>query len=149
MFTNMIFEHNDLRICYDESLDKNSTFIVAARDRNSKFDYERCSYFKGCAGCDLGEIGRLKRSNFIMVYVFNNLKYDTDKMDLISTKCMYALNIVERPVNVKLYKSLKGRWLIVFKQGGALAIDEEKAKHMLLKYDINAYEKIFGELEEA
>ncbi|MFR1874893.1 MAG: hypothetical protein ACLS2Y_08480 [Mediterraneibacter faecis] len=41
MFTNMIFEHNDLRICYDESLDKNSTFIVAARDRNSKFDYER------------------------------------------------------------------------------------------------------------
>ena len=49
----------------------------------------------------------------------------------------------------KLYKSLKGRWLIVFKQGGALAIDEEKAKHMLLKYDINAYEKIFGELEEA
>ena len=41
MFTNMIFEHNDLRICYDESLDKNSAFIVAARDRNSKFDYER------------------------------------------------------------------------------------------------------------
>lgn len=33
-----------------------------------------------------------------MVYVFNNLKYDTDKMDLISTKCMYALNIFERPV---------------------------------------------------
>lgn len=84
-----------------------------------------------------------------MVYVFNDLKYDTDKMDCISTKCMYALNIFERPVNVKLYKSLKGRWLIVFKQGGAIAIDEEKARHMLLKYDINAYEKIFGELEEA
>lgn len=67
-----------------------------------------------------------------MVYVFNDLKYDTDKMDCISAKCMYALNIFERPVNVKLYKSLKGRWLIVFKQGGALAIDEEKAKHMLL-----------------
>lgn len=84
-----------------------------------------------------------------MIYVFNNLKYDTDKMDLISTKCIYALNIIERPVNVRLYKSLKGRWLIVFKQGGALAIDEEKAKYMLLKYDINTYEKIFGELEEA
>lgn len=41
MFTNMIFEHNDLRICYDESLDKNGVFIVAARDRSSKFDYER------------------------------------------------------------------------------------------------------------
>lgn len=43
-----------------------------------------------------------------MVYVFNDLKYDTDKMDCISTKCMYALNIFERSVNVKLYKSLKG-----------------------------------------
>lgn len=41
MFTNMIFEHNDLRICYDESLDKNGIFIVAARDKSSKFDYER------------------------------------------------------------------------------------------------------------
>lgn len=84
-----------------------------------------------------------------MVYVYNGLKYDTDKMDCISTKCMYALSIFERSVNVKLYKSLKGRWLIVFKLGDALVIDEEKAKHMLLKYDINAYEKIFGELEEA
>lgn len=41
MFTNMIFEHNDLRICWDESLDKNGAFIVAARDRGSKVDYER------------------------------------------------------------------------------------------------------------
>lgn len=41
MFTNMIFDHNDLRICWDESLDKNGVFIVAARDRSSKFDYER------------------------------------------------------------------------------------------------------------
>ena len=84
-----------------------------------------------------------------MIYVFGNLKYDTDKMDLISTKCMYALNIIERPVHVRLYKSLKGRWLIVFKQGGAVAIEEETAKRMLLKYDLDAYEKVFGELEEA
>lgn len=41
MFTNMIFDHNDLRIVWDESLDKNGVFIVAARDRSSKFDYER------------------------------------------------------------------------------------------------------------
>ena len=84
-----------------------------------------------------------------MVYVFNNLKYDTDKMDCISTKCMYTLNLLDRAVKVRLYKSLKGRWLIVFKQGGARAIDEEEAKHMLLKYDLNTYEKIFGELEDA
>lgn len=84
-----------------------------------------------------------------MIYVLNNLKYDTDKMDCISTKCMYTSNIFEQSVNIRLYKSLKGRWLIVFKQGSALAIDEEKAKHILLKYDINAYEKMFGELEDA
>lgn len=84
-----------------------------------------------------------------MIYVFDNLKYDTDKMDLVSTKCIYALNIIERPVNVRLYKSLKGRWLIVFKNGGALTIDEGMAKYLLLKYDINTYEKIYGELEEA
>lgn len=41
MFTNLIFEHNDLRVALDESLDKNGVFIVAARDRSSKFDYER------------------------------------------------------------------------------------------------------------
>ena len=84
-----------------------------------------------------------------MVYVFDNLKYDTDKMDLISTKCIYALNIIERPVAVWLYKSLKGRWLVVYKQGGAVAIEEEAAKRMLLKYDLDTYEKVYSELEEA
>lgn len=41
MFTNLIFGNKDLRICWDESLDKNGAFIVASRDRSSKFDYER------------------------------------------------------------------------------------------------------------
>lgn len=41
MYTNIVFDHNDLRICWNESLDKNGVFIVAARDRSSKFDYER------------------------------------------------------------------------------------------------------------
>lgn len=41
MFTNLIFENKDLRICYDESIDKHGRVLVAARDRNSKFDYER------------------------------------------------------------------------------------------------------------
>lgn len=84
-----------------------------------------------------------------MIYVFDNLKYDTDRMEMVSSKCMYPLNIFEPSVSVRLYKSLKGRWLIVFKQGGALAINEERAKPMLLKYDVDAYEKVFGELEEA
>lgn len=41
MFTNLIFENKDLRICYDESIDKHGRVLVAARDRNSNFDYER------------------------------------------------------------------------------------------------------------
>lgn len=41
MFTNMIFEHNDLRICYDKSIDEHGRVMVAARDRSSNFDYER------------------------------------------------------------------------------------------------------------
>lgn len=86
-----------------------------------------------------------------MIYVFNNLKYDTDRMEMVSSKCMRPLNIFGPSVPVSLYKSLKGHWLIVFKQVGvgAIAIDEEAAKRILLKYDIEAYEKVFGELEEA
>lgn len=41
MFTNLIFGNKDLRICYDESIDKHGRVLVAARDRSSKFDYER------------------------------------------------------------------------------------------------------------
>lgn len=41
MFTNLIFANNDLRIGYDESIDKHGRVLVAARDRSSKFDYER------------------------------------------------------------------------------------------------------------
>lgn len=41
MFTNLIFGNNDLRISYDESIDKHGRVLVAARDRSSNFDYER------------------------------------------------------------------------------------------------------------
>lgn len=41
MFTNLIFGNKDLRICYDGSIDKHGRVLVAARDRSSKFDYER------------------------------------------------------------------------------------------------------------
>mgnify|MGYP006883031991 CR=1 FL=1 len=41
MFTDLIFANNDLRIGYDESIDKHGRVFVAARDRSSKFDYER------------------------------------------------------------------------------------------------------------
>lgn len=87
-----------------------------------------------------------------MIFVINNLKYDTDKMELISEKCEYNyLTVICGDVcmfngkNVKLFKSTKGDWHESF----AITLDEEKAKDILLTHDLKAYEKMFGELEEA
>ena len=95
-----------------------------------------------------------------MVFVINNLKYDTDKMELVSEKCEYNyLTVICGDVcefsgkNVKLFKSTKGRWLLTYEgdwhKSFAIALDEEKAKDILLTHDLKAYEKMFGELEEA
>ena len=95
-----------------------------------------------------------------MIFVLNNLKYDTDKMVLISDKCEYryvSAILTEalkcRCKNVKLYKSAKGRWLLTYTDSFdtvcGRAITEQAAKAKLLFYDIEAYEKEFGELEEA
>lgn len=87
-----------------------------------------------------------------MVFVINNLKYDTDKMELVSEKCEYNyLTVICGDVcmfngkNVKLFRSDKGNWHKSF----TITLDEEKAKDILLTHDLKAYEKMFGELEEA
>ena len=55
--------------------------------------------------------------------------------------------------NVKLFRSAKGNWLLTYEgdwhKSFAIALDEEKAKDILLSHDLKAYEKMFGELEEA
>lgn len=95
-----------------------------------------------------------------MIFVLNNLKYDTDKMVLISDKCEYSYTSFIftdlckiRGKNVKLYKSTKGRWLLTYIKDHdtvcGRAMTEKEVKDMLLVYDIEAYEKEFGELEEA
>ena len=103
-----------------------------------------------------------------MIFVINELKYDTDKMELISEKCEYSWNstllgslIKKYGKSVKLWRSKKGNWLITYKKdfeimcgypipiAVANALHESRAKELLLQYDIEAYEKIFGELEEA
>ena len=52
-----------------------------------------------------------------MIFVIDNLKYDTDKMELISEKCKYSYTLVFTLTNtemrsygkdVKLWKSKKG-----------------------------------------
>lgn len=94
-----------------------------------------------------------------MIFVINNLKYDTDKMELVSTKCKYSypgklLGVPMRYLakNVQIFKSLKSHWLLVYKtdyENCAKALSEEEAKKFLMRYDLEAYEKYFGELEEA
>lgn len=92
-----------------------------------------------------------------MVYVDteNMVKYDTDKMELVSDKVKYTCkNIFGLTVlrSGELYKSKKGNWLGVVQKDLAKEIgtvDEETVKKMLMKYDVDKYEEIFGKLEEA
>ena len=94
-----------------------------------------------------------------MVFVINKLKYNTDNMELISKQCEYSWSdrllgsaIRYRGRNVKLWKSSKDNWLLTFEKDFfpcGKALSSEEAQNLLLKYDVDAYEKIFGELEEA
>lgn len=93
-----------------------------------------------------------------MIFVINNLKYDTDKMKLISDKCEYQYTgqytgITFDAEDVRLFKSVKGNWLLVYKANYSneigRALTEEEAKQLLLNYDLEVYEKLFGKLEEA
>lgn len=95
-----------------------------------------------------------------MIFPINNLKYDTDKMELVSDKChctwtgkLFGSSMKFDGKDVKLYKSTKGNWLLVFKKDYGItcgrAISEKEAKNLLLNYDLEVYEKLFGELEEA
>lgn len=95
-----------------------------------------------------------------MIFVINNLKYDTDKMELVSEKCEYSyistLFTLQRyrGKNVKLWRSKKkNNWLLTFEKDFCercgVSLQDEQVKNLLIRYDIEAYEKIFGELEEA
>lgn len=94
-----------------------------------------------------------------MTFVINKLKYDTDKMELISDKCGYTYPVFlfgeYRDVNasdVSLWRSVNGRWLITYRKSSSdfygKALSKEDAANLLIKYDLDKYEKIFGELEE-
>lgn len=96
-----------------------------------------------------------------MIFVIDNLKYDTDKMELISEKCEYTYTYMHILLNtemrnsgkdVKLWKSKKGNWLLTYRTDYAskgVKLLEEDVKKLLLKYDLSKYEELFGELEEA
>lgn len=94
-----------------------------------------------------------------MIFVIDNLKYDTDKMELISDKCeyiyTYTMGIAVRKAygkNVELWKSKKGNWLLTYRTdyvSKGVKLSEKDVKELLLKYDLSKYEELFGELEEA
>lgn len=86
-----------------------------------------------------------------MVFVIDNLKYDTDKMELISEKCRYSDKRVFQP---KIWRSKKGNWLVTYTKQlysthFAESLTESEVKCLLSKYDLSKYEELFGELEEA
>ena len=95
-----------------------------------------------------------------MIFVINNLKYDTNKMELISEKCEYkyqykafASTFATYAKEVKLWKSVHNRWLLTYTRGCstvyAVALLENEASTLLKDYDLGKYEELFGELEEA
>ena len=94
-----------------------------------------------------------------MIFIIDKLKYDTDKMELISEKCeyIYTLTLTNTEMrsygqDVKLWKSKKGNWLLTYRAyyvSKGVKLLEEEVKKLLLKYDLEKYELLFGELEEA
>ena len=95
-----------------------------------------------------------------MIFVINDLKYDTDKMELISEKCEYIYTYTvfgsdfsSYGKDVQLWRSVRGRWLLTYNRGYsdvyAKTLTEQEAKNLLKKYDLDTYEALFGELEEA
>jgi len=94
-----------------------------------------------------------------MLFVINGLKYNTEKMRKIATvKKWYSFNSIflkdmGRTYDCELWKSEKGNWLLTHEEDYCRkvgeAIEEQEAKELLLKYEISAYEALYGEVEEA
>lgn len=85
-----------------------------------------------------------------MIRIINGLKYDTNKMELISRYTYRSLfmcgKISKRACTI--YKSKKGRYLKIDNDIW-IPITEDDAKRLLMSHDATTYEKIFGEVEEA
>ena len=96
-----------------------------------------------------------------MIFVINKLKYDTDKMELISENLKYSYDWVYRITqtrftstvdNAKLYRSKKGNWLLTYEANHRITgrrLLKNEAKELLIKHDLKKYEELFGEVPEA
>lgn len=86
-----------------------------------------------------------------MVFIHDNLKYDTDKMEKVIE---YSELCFGNAVKREIYRSEKGRWCTLsiiagYKNPVCEAVSDLYIKEILSKRDIDACEKYFGEFEEA
>ena len=85
-----------------------------------------------------------------MIRIINGLKYDTDKMELIAKYTYGSFSICFGICDntCQIYKSKKGRYLQI-ENGIWSPISEDCVKRKLMSHNVAAYEKMFGEVEEA
>lgn len=105
-----------------------------------------------------------------MVFVIDKLKYDTEKMDLVSDKTKVKVDLIgfdlmlaqsinndpdgkyQRNIQSNIYVSKKGRYLEIYSYYGKTygkALDENAVRKKLMQYDLEKYEELFGKIEEA
>ena len=99
-----------------------------------------------------------------MVFIINDMKYDTDKMekvadvkkwyevDNIFSRALYGGEKVGRYYHCELWRSEKGNWLLTHEvdhETYGQAISESEAKILLMIYDVETYEERYGEIIEA
>lgn len=105
-----------------------------------------------------------------MIFITDNLKYDTDKMELISDKIKvfvecsgfrleFARKFNSNPngiygsyFNGKIYKSKKSRYIAVYEYDYEFygrPMSEKEVKETLKRYDYLKYEELFGKIKEA
>ena len=82
-------------------------------------------------------------------------------MEIVSRKCrisypsdLYGSFIKQYGRETILWKSKKGKWLVTYKKCSngtvyAEALTSTQVMSLLVQYDLETYEKIFGEIEEA
>lgn len=99
-----------------------------------------------------------------MIFIINGMKYDTEKMELITDVMKwYSFNNtfvnnffgkeVGKVYKCHLWKSKNGNWLLTherdYGEKEGEAIEEEEAKNLLLKHEPSKYEELFEEIPEA
>lgn len=99
-----------------------------------------------------------------MIFIIDNKKYDTDKMekvadvkkwyevDNIFSRALYRGKTVGKYYRCELWRSKNGNWLLTHEEDYTKygqAISEFEAQSLLMIYATDVYEEMYGELPEA